>query len=151
MTARAATLDSVVRAAPEIDSTSVTLRLFGDELEPEQITAKLGSEPTLARRKNEVTRDANMERTARTGRWLLSGARQSKSSLEFQIRGLFERLTDDVEVWRSLCDTYQVDLFCGLWSEAWNRGLDLSPEVLGMIADRHLRLAFDIYFVPDEA
>jgi hypothetical protein len=138
----------LVVAGGEIDSTSVTLRFFGDDLDPVDVSRMLGAEPTLQRRKGEVIPDPS-QRVARTGSWLLSSERQSKSSLESQIEHLFERLTDDMEVWRQLSSKYRGDLFCGLWSESWNRGLELSPAVLQRIAARGLRVGFDIYFVEE--
>ncbi len=132
-----------------IDATSVTLRLFGDDLDPDEVSRKLGGQPTLARRKGDVIPDET-KRVAETGSWLLSSERQSKNTLESQIEALFNRLTADVAVWRDLAGRYHADLFCGLWSEAWNRGLELSPEVVAAIGERGLRLGLDIYFVGEE-
>ena len=129
-----------------IDATSVTLRFFGDDLDPDEVSRWLGSPPTLTRRKGEVI-PGECKRVAETGSWLLSSERQSKNTLESQIDTLFNRLTDDVEVWRKLTKRYHADLFCGLWSEAWNRGLELSADIVERIAERGVRIGFDIYFV----
>ncbi len=136
-----------VLADSGVDSTSVTLRLFGDDLDPEAVSAALGSEPTLSRRKGDAVPDESAPRVADTGSWLLSSQQQSKSSLESQIALLFDRLTDDLSVWRDLCSRYHVDLFCGLWCNDWNRGLELSSEIVQAIAARGLRIGYDIYFV----
>lgn len=129
-----------------VDSTSVTLRFFGDALDPAEVSRQLGAEPTLSRRKGDVI-TGQEGRVAETGSWLLSSERQSKSPLELQIAALFGRLTSDLSVWKQLSATYYADLFCGLWSEAFNRGTELSPEILRMIAERGLRLGLDVYFV----
>ena len=130
-----------------VDVTSVTLRFFGDDLDPGRLSDALGSEPTLARRKGDDIPHANMGKTAQTGSWLLSSERQSSSALEAQIHALFDRLTDDLSVWTDLCARYEGDLFCGLWSKEFHRGLELSPFVLERITERGLRVAFDVYFV----
>ena len=135
----------------EVDATSVTVRLFGDALDPAEISQRLGSEATMGRRKGDVISAMDIEQTAKTGSWLLSSERQSHRSLGSQIDALFDRLTDDLEVWAELTRVYKADLFCGLWSEAWNRGLQLSPTVLRKIADRGLKISFDIYFVDEAA
>lgn len=106
----------------------------------------LGSKPTLSRRKGEAITGQD-GRIAETGSWLLSSERQSKSPLELQVAALFGRLTSDLSVWKQLTARYYADLFCGLWSEAFNRGLELSPEILRMVSDRGLRLGLDVYFV----
>lgn len=130
-----------------MDATSVSLRFFGDDLDPDQVSEKLGVSPTSARRKGDVMRHDDLEHVAPTGSWLLSSERQSHNRLEAQIVSLFERLTSDLSVWRELTSKYKADLFCGLWSEAWNRGLELSADVTRAMADRGLALGFDVYFV----
>jgi hypothetical protein len=143
--ARRNTSGPFVLADRGVDATSVTLRLFGDDLDPDAVSQRLGSTPTLARRKGDSIPDG--KRVAETGSWLLSSERQSKNTLEHQIEALFTRLSDDMAVWRDLADSYHVDLFCGLWSNEWNRGLELSPKIVAAIAERGLRVGFDIYFV----
>ena len=132
-----------------VDSTSVTLRFFGDDLDPEELSELLGAQPTLSRCRGEPI-PGQEGRLAETGSWLLSSERQSKSPLEIQVAALFGRLTGDLDVWRQLTRRFYADLFCGLWSEAFNRGTELSPEVLRMVADRGLRLGLDVYFVTSE-
>ena len=130
-----------------VDSTSVTLRLFGEDLDPDEISGLLGSRPTLSRRKGDPVLDESVRRLAETGSWLLSSERQSKNNLESQIAALFGRLTQDLAVWRDLGARYRVDLFCGLWCSEWNRGFELSREIVRAIAERGLRVGYDIYFV----
>ena len=125
---------------------SVTLRFFGDDLDPDEVSRLLGSQPTLCRRKGEVIPDQN-QRVAETGSWLLSSQRQSKSPLSLQIEALFGRLTDDLEVWKQLTGRYYADLFCGLWCKEWNRNLEINAAVLRRESDRGLRVGLDLYFV----
>jgi len=129
-----------------MDSTSVAVRFFGDDLDPVELTQRLGVEPTVCHRKGDSMPNI-AEQTNRTGGWLLAGERQSKSSLEAQISALFDRLSGDLAVWRDLTSRYRADLFCGLWSEAWNRGVSLSPELVMRISERGLSIGFDVYFV----
>jgi hypothetical protein len=130
-----------------VDVTSVTLRFFGDDLDPEMLSTSLGSPPTNARKKGDAIGIPEAAVAAKTGSWLLSSERQSSSALEAQIHALFDRLTDDLAVWKDLSEKYRGDLFCGLWSKEFHRGLELSPFVLERITERGLRVAFDVYFV----
>lgn len=132
-----------------MDSTSVALRFFGEDLDPAELSQRLGAEPTVCHRKGDSIPNIQQE-TSRTGSWLLAGERQSKSSLEAQINSLLDRLTDDLDVWRDLTGRYKADLFCGLWSEAWNRGVALSPQLVARIAERGLSIGFDVYFVDEQ-
>ncbi|HTM19921.1 MAG TPA: DUF4279 domain-containing protein [Kofleriaceae bacterium] len=131
-------------AGREVDTASVTLRFFGDDLDPADISRILGAEPTISRRKGDRIPDG---RTAETGSWLLSAEPMSRSSLESQIDSLFARLTQEAGLWRPLALKYRGDLFCGLWSLEWNCGAELSAEMLQRISARGLRMCFDIYYV----
>lgn len=135
------TLDSA-----HTDATSVALRFFGDELDPVDISNKLGAEPTVSHRKGDSMPNIADE-TRATGSWLLTGDSMAKTSLDDKINALFDQLSDDLEVWRELTGRYQCDLFCGVWCKAWNRGVSLSPEVVARISERGLSIGFDVYFV----
>lgn len=123
---------------------SVTLRFFGDDLDPTDVSRILGAEPTISRRKGDRIPDG---RIAETGSWLLSAEPMSRASLEAQIDSLFARLSPEAGLWRPLALKYRGDLFCGLWSLEWNCGAEMSSELVQRVAARGLRLSFDIYFV----
>jgi hypothetical protein len=50
---------------PGIDETRAYLRISGDDVDPDAITAALGASPSYAFRKGDVYR----QRVAKTGRW----------------------------------------------------------------------------------
>ena len=131
---------------PDIDATAVTLRFFGDELDPDEVSRLLGSASTLARKRGAPLPGGA---TAETGSWLLSSQRLSKNALEDQLHALFDRLVPDLSVWASLADRFGGDVFCGLWAADWNRGVALSLRALQRIAERRLAIGFDINFLRD--
>lgn len=137
----------VVPGRNNVDTTSVTLRFFGEELEPDRVTRALGLQPTRARQRGDAVSTAGTEQRARTGSWLLSGEQQSRTPLPQQIEDLFARLPAELDIWRDLTGRYRGDLFCGLWCKTWNRGLELPPSVLRSVAERGLHIAFDIYYL----
>src|SRR5262245_31724226 len=131
---------TVYLAGGEVDQTSVSLRFSGDDLDPDEISKLLSCHPTDSHRKGDVLPDKRYHRVAETGMWRLSGKKTGKVSLEKQIFDLFNRLSDDNEVWRTLTNQYNSDLFCGLFLESWNRGIDFSPELIAQISARGLIL-----------
>ncbi len=139
----------LIRVGGPIDSCSACLRLFGDDLDPDVVTALLGAAPTTACRKGDVTRLKVTIRTERQGKWLLSIDHQAGVTLEAVINELLDRLSGDLAVWADLTGRFKVDLFCGLQMEEWNRGLSFSPETLRRVAERGLELGLDIYYVED--
>jgi hypothetical protein len=138
---------TVYLAGGEVDKTSVSLRFSGDTLDPDEITNLLDFRPTHSYRKGDVLPDDRNSRIAKTGMWLLSGNKTGEVSIEKQIFELFSRLTDDLEIWRKLTSQYHSDLFCGLFMESWNRGIDFSPQLMAQISARGLTLDLDIYYV----
>jgi hypothetical protein len=136
----------------EVDKTSVSLRFSSDTLDPDEISNLLDCRPTHSYRKGDVLPDrygriAKKSEVAQTGMWRLRGKKTDKISLENQIFELFSRLSDDLEIWRKLTSQYHSDLFCGLFMESWNRGIDFSPELMAQISARGLTLSLDIYYV----
>lgn len=130
-----------------MDRVRVSLRLFADDLDPDEVTRLLRRTPTRAeRRGDELPGRCHM--VARTGSWRLKSDRDEGDELEAQIAALLDSLPDDLAIWawlRDLCAAGTMDLFCGLFLKEFNRGLDLSPGLLRRIGERHLRLSLESY------
>lgn len=128
----------------------MTLRFFGDCLDPDFITKVLGVQPTSSCRKEDIFHSKVRDRIEKTGKWLYSLDRWNVTFLEDQINQLFDRLPENLDVWHELATKFQADLFCGLSFARSNRGLCLSPEILKRIGDRNLSIGLDIYLMSDE-
>ena len=136
-------------AGGEVDECSVSLRFFGDDLDPDAITEILGIHPTRSCRKGDIFHGEVYDRIEKIGRWLYSVKRCAGVSLEDQINKLFDQLPAELNVWRELTTRFRADLSCGLWLKRWNRAFDFSPETLRRIAERNLSIGWDIYFDED--
>ena len=132
----------------ELARTKVCLRLFGDTLDPDEITRLLGVEPTGRACKGEMQKTpSGRGRVARSGSWRL--ASDSSGDLNTQIEALLARLPSDPSLWRELSQRFSCDVFCGLFISEGNGGTELQPQMLSMLADRGLRLGLDIYTAND--
>lgn len=129
-----------------ISETHAALRFFGDDLEPDQLSARLGGKPSRCARKGEVTRSekTGSERVAKTGSWIANVARREPGDLDGQLEELLSPLTKDLSVWRSL-DRYRPDLFVGMFLQESNEGIEISADSLLALAERGIRLAIDVY------
>ena len=127
-----------------MDEASVMLRIYGDDLDPEEITRLLGCEPWDAGRTGELKVGAKRSWTVRRGYWKLRSER-SETDVAEQIPELLARLTQDLGVWEALASRYKMDLFCGLFLRTRNRGVEFDAALLKMICERHLKVGFDIY------
>jgi hypothetical protein len=134
-----------------IDHSVATLRLFGDDLVPDEISALLGASPTVSHRKGQelIGSKTGIARIAKTGSWRLSAARREPEDLESQIFEILGQLTQDLTAWESLA-RFQPDLFCGLFMGSSNDGLPLSAKALLALGQRGIALGLDIYDVGDQ-
>lgn len=135
---------------PEIARTAVGLRIFGDDLDPVEITRLMGVEPTACARKGDADRiRSGRDLVARSGSWRLALDASAPGNLNAQISAILAKLPDDLSVWRELSRRYRCDIFCGLFMHDGNEGAELQPDVLAMLGDRGLRLGLDIYNASD--
>jgi hypothetical protein len=129
-----------------LNRTAASLRIVGPNLDPDEITRLLGKTPERAERRGQVIRGkSGHERTARQGRWSVSAEPCSPGDLDAQIAALLAGTTDDLAVWRKVVSAFRADVFCGLFLEESNEGLEVSPATLKLLGDRGLKLDLDIY------
>ena len=130
-----------------IHESTATLRIFGDALIPAEITKTLGASPTHAQTKGDkiVGKKTGIVRTARSGMWRLEAPDREPEDLDGQIREILGQLTEDLAAWKSIASRYKMDLFCGLFMECSNEGMELSPESLLSLGSRGIMIGLDIY------
>lgn len=135
-----------------LSRSKATLRIAGDDLDPEEISRQLGCKPTTAQRKGEaiVHRKTGHTRIALFGQWRLEAAPREPEDIDGQISEILGQLSDDPEIWRSIGQRYKVDLFCGLFMKTGNEGLSLSPSSLHALGVRQIEIGFDIYGPDDD-
>jgi hypothetical protein len=133
-----------------VGKSSAGLRIWGDDLDPDEITRLLGCEPTRTRRKGEDVRGKRSTRTAWTGSWHLKSDLPRSAELAAHISALLDRTTDDLATWAALASRYRMDVFCGLFLTAWNQGLKLPPDLLRRLGKRGIPLGIDVYACLDE-
>ena len=132
------------RANPNCAATCATLRLYGDALDPAEVSRLLGLEPTDSAAKGETVVVGAKSRTAPTGRWILTSENAIQSTnLEDHLDWLLDRLSVVP------CDVPGVgraDVFCYWVSATGHGGPELSPQMLARLASLQLTLGFDLYF-----
>ena len=127
--------------------TAASLRIGGDALDPDEISQVLGCPPTQGFRKGQVVRGkvTGHEFVKKSGMWMLEADDQQPGNLDEQIKSIFTRLPDDLEVWRDLSSKFRMDLFCGFFMEVGDEGLEISPDSLRLLGERSVALGFCIY------
>lgn len=129
-----------------IYETTMTLRFFGDELNPDEITACLGQPPSVGMRKGESwTTKRGTEAVARTGMWRLKVDDRKPGDLDAQIAELLDPLSKDLSVWQDLTSRFNGNVFCGFFMRESNEGISLSAKSMKDLSSRGLEIGFDIY------
>jgi len=133
------------------DGVGLCLRVFGDDLDPDEVTRVLGHAPSRSERKGErVEAVAGLTaRIARTGSWTLHYAIEPKATIEEGIQKLLEDLPSDDAIWQSLAQRHKIDLFCDVFVRGVNQGFVLAPNILELLGRRRIGLAIDIFCEPD--
>ena len=149
--------EEIVASAPEgtfwfggpVDRSKMSLRIFGESVDPLEITKILGHEPTKGRKKGDRSVRGYV---FKKGSWTLSAPESIGANIDYQVDWILSRLTKDLEIWKTTTEKYAVDLFAGLFLEARNRGIRLSPNTMQKLSSRGIELGFDIYsFEPDHS
>jgi hypothetical protein len=131
---------------PSLSKSAALLGFYGDDLDPDEVTARLGAAPTIGVRKGGMWRTSKgAEKIARTGSWRMEAEKCEPADLDGQINWLLGGLTDDLPAWRILAARYRGRIFCGLFLASGNEGLTIEPETLVRVGERGLLIDFDIY------
>lgn len=119
-------------------------------MEPDEVSNMLGVVSTYCERKGEVIigKVSKQERVARTGRWSIDSNLPDDADIEDKLNELLNQVSNDESVWASINEKYKVDIFCGMFMEAENRGFSISVKTLKRLASLGIEVGFDIY-APD--
>src|SRR5438552_1140394 len=132
---------------PNLNRSAVALRVTGDSLDPEEITTLLGCQPTTSYRKGDAVEGSKTGRAyiKKLGTWVLEVSDRTPENLEGQISELLGGLTNDLLVWSRLKNSFEIDLYCGLFMKTSNNGTTISADVLRRLGERGIELSIEIY------
>lgn len=132
-----------------IEWTSITLRIRGEDLDPDEVSQILGCRPDMAHRKGErrLRGDGKEFRfPERTGAWHLDFAPDETDEWDCgeAMLLLMRRLPEDIGVWRRLTERFAVDLYVSLVMRSCNMGFGLIPKVMSYLGERGIEAGFDV-------
>lgn len=124
----------------------ISLRIAGDDLDPDEVTSLLGVAPCFAYRKGDQWKTPKGNPLiGRTGLWTFHVDDFETDDFEEAIFDLLSRVPVTPDVFRTLASRFKVELFCGLFLDEYNAGLGLSPAVMKLLAQHEISLDLDIY------
>lgn len=135
---------------PAIARVRVSLRVFGDGLEPDEVSALLGRMPTRSHRKGDESSNVSGNSPSHsspepTGAWIFDSALSEEAEIEEHVEALLSALSNDSDEWASLTSRFSASILCSTFLDQYNEGFELSPRLAQSLADRGLVIAFDIY------
>jgi hypothetical protein len=125
-----------------VDTSRLTLGIYGEGLDPDEISRLLGCAPSTAHRRGDAPRRGP---PYAEGAWLLSVEGQSPTGPEELVHLLLASLPADDGLWADLRSKFRLRLGFGIFTEGWNRGFVLSAEAVRRINALGAGLGFDIY------
>lgn len=131
-----------------VDESQVSLGVYGDDLDPDELSERLGAQPTRAHRKGELHGRRSLP--WKKGAWILTERGTAPVGPDELIHRLLDRLPDDAALWAELGARFKMRLGVGVFLEAWNRGFTLGPRTLERVARLGLELDFDIYWTVED-
>jgi hypothetical protein len=120
------------------------LRISGDTLAPDQMTAILGSEPTESGIKGErfSTRHSAARRTSF---WLLESPLKDSLPLADHLEWLLDLVEPKLDLIGSVAEKWRVDFFCGFASGNGQGGTTFESDLLRRLAHLGIPLVLDLY------
>jgi hypothetical protein len=86
-----------------LHKSAASIGFYGDDLDPAEITAALGANPTVGVSKGgQWKTKSGAVKTAVIGSWRIEAEYCEPGDLDSQINGLLDGLSDDLVAWRSL-------------------------------------------------
>ena len=132
----------------------VTLAIYGDDLDPDAVSARLGCAPTSSFRKGDRRAPhrelPNPRPPAMFGAWFLEARGEPPFLADDLVATVLGRLPADEAFWAALRRDYKVELRCGVHWWGWHRGFELSPATVRLIAAIGAPLMYDIYAYQDD-
>jgi hypothetical protein len=130
------------------DESSVCLALYGPDLDPDEVTALLGCKATDSHRRGD--RKGPESPPFKQGAWLFSLRGEAPTEPDQLFRRLLLRLPSDEKVWRELSSRFEIRVTIAAHFAGWNKGFELSSDIVAAIARMHATLGTDIYAYHDE-
>ena len=135
---------------PTCARTYATLRIYPEQLDPAEVTARLGIRPSSWQRRCEVCNAGSKQAIpAKIHGWFLTTEGVVAShDVRLHLDWLLARLGPKADALRALrADGCRMDVSCYRLSRSGHGGPTVTPAQMGRLALFGLELWFDVYFV----
>lgn len=124
--------------------TRASLRIFGENLVPDDISSSLNLAPTQTHLRGQ-RKSEKVPLVWKHSMWLLQSPLGTNEELPRHLEWLLGELEPRATTLKELSTQFKVDLFCGFSSENGQGGFTLSAELLCRLANLGIPIALDLY------
>jgi hypothetical protein len=127
---------------------TVELRVFGPNVDPDEVTKSTGVSPTQVRRKGDQKSPSS---TWKSNMWafeVVQPGQQDWPSLSDGLSALMNRFRPVQDRLRTYASRNELYIWCGHFSSSFDGGPMLSATLLKTLGDFGAQLALDTYFEP---
>ena len=134
------------------EDTSVTLRIFADEIMPQEITERLGSEPSFIQVKGERKYPNRPEYINKENGWFLNSENSVKSKdSRRHLAWLISKLSNKHEEIKSLAaNGAEIDIFCPWESKSGQGGPTMDPSQMKTLGELNIELVFEFWYCEEK-
>lgn len=129
-----------------INRCEASIRLFGDDLIPEEVCRLFGHFPSKAWMKGyQYTTSSGATVLRKTGAWILDADLSETGDFDGQISQLLAQIPIGTDVWLELGNRFEIDIYCGCFMHGSSEVVAISPQSLLMLGERNIALSIEIY------
>ncbi len=132
-----------------LDDLSVTLGIYGEDLEPQEIERILGVEPSDTVRRGD--RIGPRGESSKHGAFLLTREAESQEQVSRVLEDLFALLPDSEELWASLKSRFKLQVRFGAGIYRTYSGFGVSAAQIDRLARMRVDVEIDVYLMREEA
>jgi hypothetical protein len=127
---------------------SATLRIFGQNLDLDAITERLGVHPSHVHRKGERRGPRSPE--YKHDMWSLKAPLPEETALEDHLEWLHHALAPQFTYLKELKQAAQVDIFCGYRSNSATAGFEVDYRALQLFFDLEVPFSVSVIVIEDD-
>jgi len=134
-----------------LDQCKAALRIFGDELIPEELSRLFDHFHTKGWVKGyEYSTSSGKVVVKKSGAWILDAEPTASADFDGQISQLLGYIDVSLDDWALLAKRFEMDIFCGWFMRESNEGISVSSQTMRLLSERNIALFIDIYASPDD-
>lgn len=143
-------MEDLLLLGGSVDKTSVCLAIYGEDLNPDEISKILSCQPTKAHLRGASKHLNSKYASYKKGAWLLNLKGSAPITADELIIDLLSRVPTNSVVWQELSKIHDIQVRIGIHMKGWNKGFNLTAHTVQRISELRASIVFDIYAYGDE-